>query len=168
MAFLPLIALAGNDQIRYEGTMMIFPTKENVIDLDLDLFDFDFSNIPQEFSPMVGKVYRGSIVAYSGAFRVIVYFFLTGYDQKKDCLEFAFARSSFEYSKSQVFGLSCPQSGELKSMFSCDKQFKGWKVRDLATFKFYFEEKPILLFSGGCGVYNFEEAGTLPENLMRK
>ena len=47
--FVPLIALAGNDQIRYEGTMMIFPIKEGVIDLDLDLFDVDFSNILRSF-----------------------------------------------------------------------------------------------------------------------
>ena len=95
MAFLPLIAYAGDTQIRYEGTMMIFPARDSVPDLDLDLYDIDLSNIPQEFKPMVGKIYRGyytSPAAPSFLSGNLIYIFLTGYDQKKDNLEFAVAR----------------------------------------------------------------------------
>jgi hypothetical protein len=167
---LPFLAFSTDYQIKHEGTMLIFPSRDSVPDLDTDLFEIDLANIPQEFQGMMNKIYRGQYTNPSSSTKgPIVYIYLTSWHNGKKHLEFAVAQSGSGRNKGQIYGISCPRSeGEINN-FSCFQQMKGLKTYSRTFWKFYTKNGlPALDCSDGWSIYNFEQVGALPESLLKK
>jgi hypothetical protein len=159
----PFFSFSADYQVKYEGSIMVFPSKDSIPDLDMDLFEIDLRDIPNDFQSMANKIYRGYFTSPSSNARgPVVYLFLSSWNKGRNYAELAVAQSGSARNKGQIYGISCPQNDGEKKDFSCFQQYRGMRTGSRTLWRLSFKNgMPVLDCSDGWSVYNFEEVGIL-------
>jgi hypothetical protein len=151
------LAQASNGDVRFEGTIIKFPTAEGMLDRDLSGVRFDLRAVPPEAQCMVGKVYRGQHVknARNKSLGAIWYVFLTEWNQQA---VFYISQFASGYG-STVYKVFCPANILNNDEFLC-------RSGGTNNWRFYIrKERPTFLRNDGYEL-ELEEVATLPQEIL--
>jgi hypothetical protein len=158
---LSVTAQAGSDAVTFEGTVMKFPSADQIPDLNLSGMAFSLATLPADATFMAGKVYRGELASkgtkLAGA-RIVSYVFAIG-GTEAEGFSLSVSQGSSRRGSTGQYKLQCPSNAFASNDLSC-------KRSDGVTCRLSKKDGLPVLYCGGIDL-EYQEVAALPEQVLK-